>query len=339
MKKIILYTLTTLIVLTVLIIGGRYIDQRASSDKLSFQTPSGPVLFSNYGPAPEFAGISHWLNSQPLTLQSLRGKVVLVDFWTYSCINCLRTLPYVTKWYNTYKDQGLVVIGVHTPEFAFEKDTANVADAAKRLNITYPVAQDNNYATWDAYHNEYWPAEYLIDQKGDIVYTHFGEGEYDHTENAIRELLGLSGNEPSSNGPDLSQIGSPEMYFGTNREENLTGGQTPSSVPQNYTAPTSLNLNEFALSGQWQFYPDKAVLVNGPGQIKLHFHSAKVHIVADSQTQPIAIKVTVDGQAQAPVTVGPSQLYTLFNSTDYADHSLEIDIPQAGLEAFTFTFG
>jgi thiol-disulfide isomerase/thioredoxin len=145
--------------------------------------------FGNHGQAPEFKGINQWLNSQPLTMQQLRGKVVLVDFWTYTCINCIRTLPYVKSWHDKYKDQGLVVVGVHTPEYPIEKSTENVKNALKRFDIHYPVAQDNQYATWDAYRNRYWPATYLINKKGEIVYKHFGEGKYKETEEAIKALL------------------------------------------------------------------------------------------------------------------------------------------------------
>jgi thiol-disulfide isomerase/thioredoxin len=145
------------------------------------------------GPAPELAGVNHWLNSEPLTIQGLQGKVILVNFWTYSCINCIHTLPYVTGWYEKYKDQGFVIIGVHTPEFAFEHDTANVEQAIKRFSIAYPVAQDNDYATWQAYNNRYWPAEYLIDARGHLRLVHFGEGNYTETEAAIQELLAEAG--------------------------------------------------------------------------------------------------------------------------------------------------
>ncbi|WP_236905902.1 thioredoxin family protein [Collimonas pratensis] len=148
-----------------------------------------PPALVDYGPAPEFTGIQTWLNSKPLTMASLRGKVVLVDFWTYSCINCVRTLPHVTKWYDQYKDKGLVVVGVHTPEFPYERETRNVETAIQRSGIRYPVAQDNRYATWNAYDNQYWPAAYLVDRKGTIVLKHFGEGSYDEMENAIRKLL------------------------------------------------------------------------------------------------------------------------------------------------------
>jgi thiol-disulfide isomerase/thioredoxin len=290
-------------------------------------------------PAPEFAGIGEWLNSEPLTMKSLHGKVVLVDFWTYSCINCVRTLPHVTEWYDKYKDDGLVVVGVHAPEFSFEKDTENVKAAIAQYKINYPVAQDNNLLTWRAYNNQYWPAEYLIDQAGNIVYTHFGEGEYDVTENAIRKLLGLDGEVGVDNGQDLSGIRSPEMYFGTDREQYLAWQQNASSVPINYSLPNSLSLNQFALEGKWQFDADKITLKANSGKIKLHFSAAKVFMVAQSLDQPMTLNISVDGKSEPSVTVQASELYNLFNSDKAGNHLLEIDIPEAGFEAFTFTFG
>ncbi len=342
-----------LIVVAILLAGGVYLqlsNQKGNTLKLSPQSTSSnagqagkEASFKNQGPAPEFAGISRWLNlpegRQALTLQELRGKVVLIDFWTYTCINCIRTLPYVTKWYDTYHDKGFVVVGVHTPEFAFEKVTENVATAIKRHKINYPVAQDNDFATWNAYSNQFWPAEYLIDQKGNIVYTHFGEGEYDHTENAIRQLLGLNGGVSQDSGQNLSQVKSPEMYFGTDREQYLTAEQKPSTTPHDYTLPLNLSLNQFALGGNWQFAPDKATLVKGAGKIKLHFSSGKLFMVAQSQNKPITLHVMVDGKQQPDVTVSTSQLYTLFDSNSYTDHTIEIDVPNPGFDAFTFTFG
>ena len=343
-----------LIIIAVLIAGGIYIDKTGggkgmagvlagNAQQQAAQTTSNSmkISFQNYGKAPEFTGIANWLNSAPLTMASLKGKVVLVDFWTYSCINCIRTLPYTTQWYNTYKDKGLVVVGVHTPEFPFEKITSNVQDAINRFGIKYPVAQDNDYGTWNAYNNQYWPAEYLIDQNGNIVYEHFGEGEYDHTEDAIRQLLGIDQAVAPENGQDLSGVKSPEMYFGTDRDQYLTSDQQTSTSPKNYSLPANLNLNNFALAGNWQFSNDNATLVSGGGQIKLHFSSGKLYMVAAAEdpTRPITIKITVDGKAQPDVTVAGSQLYTLFDSTDYADHTVEIDIPSAGFQAFTFTFG
>jgi thiol-disulfide isomerase/thioredoxin len=154
---------------------------------------AGEPMFVNHGPAPEFTSITTWQNSPPLSMQSLRGKVVLVDFWTYSCINCLRTVPYIKKWHDKYKDQGLVIVGVHTPEYAFERKTSNVQTAMKRFDIQYAVAQDNDYATWKAYENQYWPAVYLIDRSGKIVFKHFGEGRYDEMEKAIQTLISAKG--------------------------------------------------------------------------------------------------------------------------------------------------
>jgi cytochrome c biogenesis protein CcdA/thiol-disulfide isomerase/thioredoxin len=301
-------------------------------------TGTEKVNFQNYGQAPEFTGIYHWLNSSPLTIKGLKGKVVLVDFWTYSCINCIRTLPYVTRWYDTYKNQGLVIVGVHTPEFSFEKNTNNVADAIHRFNIHYPVAQDNEYATWNAYNNKYWPAEYLIDKNGNIVYEHSGEGNYDHTENTIRELLGIGVN-PNARTSTLGDIQSPEMYFGTDRLEYLTPDQSPSASAKRYKLSSQLALNNFALEGTWRFANDHMVLLRSNGLIKLHFSSGKLFIVADSRGKPTTLKIRVDGKQRPDVTVGTSQLYTLFDSDDYSDHTAEIQIPDAGFEAFTFTFG
>lgn len=299
----------------------------------------GKIEFKNYGPAPELTGIYKWLNSDPLTIESLKGKVILVDFWTYTCINCIRTLPYVTKWYDTYKDKGLIVIGVHTPEFAFEKETGNVTIGISRNNINYPVAQDNDYATWNAFKNQFWPAKYLIDKDGNIVYTHFGEGEYDHTENAIRQLLGLEGEVREENGRNLSKVKSPEMYFGLTRLENFTTeGVRPINKLQTYRFPGELQENTFALEGQWKFNSDSASLEKDGGKVKLHFNSGKVHMVAKSLI-PQTLKITVDAKIKKDVFITESELYTIFDSEDYNNHVLEIEIPKSGFEAFTFTFG
>ncbi len=346
-----------LVVVVLLLAGGFYINATSDSfllgktliekplDKsLAGDRPMPKIDFKDQGKAPEFTGIEHWLNSDPLTMESLRGKVVLVDFWTYSCINCIRTLPYVTKWYDTYKDKGFVVVGVHTPEFAFEKDTNNVAASLPRFKIHYPVAQDNDYKTWNAFNNQYWPAEYLINKDGHIVHTHFGEGEYDQTEDAIRTLLGLNGGVAQEAGSPLDKVQSPEMYFGTSRLANLESGQRKFIGKETfYNFPSSpLPLNTFALEGSWAFYLDKAVLApgsEGSGKIRLHFKAGKVHMVADSGV-PLVLKITVDGKPQPNVTVNKSQLYTLFDSDDYGEHTMEIEIPLPGnFEVFTFTFG
>lgn len=315
--------------------------QTGNNPVMSPSTTMNSITFQNYGSAPEFTDITNWLNlpagSQPPTMASLNGKVVLVDFWTFSCINCIRTLPYVTKWYDTYHNQGLEVIGVHTPEFAFEKDSGNVANAIKQFNIHYPVAQDNNYGTWTAYNNEYWPAEYLIDQKGNIVDEHFGEGDYDKTENSIRQLLGLN-MDPKAQTSSLGNIQSPEMYFELQRLQNLDAGQQASSAPQTYTIPANLSLNTFGLGGTWQFNTDHAQLTQSSGEIKLHFSSGKVYMVAAAD-HLVTLKITVDGLAQPDVVVQSSELYNLYNSSNYYEHVIDIKIPDAGLQAFTFTFG
>ena len=338
----VLYILLAIILVTA---AGFYVAEEFKSNNLSLNsaldstpTPVAAPSIKDQGPAPEFTGISHWLNSQPLTLASLKGKVVLIDFWTYSCINCIRTLPTVTKWYDAYKDKGLVIIGVHTPEFAFEKETANVQMAIDNFHIKYPVAQDNSYATWNAYSNHYWPAEYLINQDGHLVYTHFGEGDPSETENAIRSLLKLSAINSQGMDADLLKIQSPEMYFGTSRLANLSPKQAPASTPNSYNLPANLGLNEFALGGSWQFSDSAAIMAGDAGQLRLKFHSGKLHLVA-SADQSATLEITIDGKAQPAVTVNKAMLYTLFDSTDYSDHLVDIKIKGRGFTAFTFTFG
>ncbi|HET7268236.1 MAG TPA: thioredoxin family protein [Oleiagrimonas sp.] len=289
--------------------------------------------------APEFAGITHWINSPPLTMQGLRGKVVLIDFWAYSCINCLRTFPHVTRWYEKYKDDGLVIVGVHSPEFEFGKHLDNVKRAVKRFDIHYPVAMDSHMATWRAWNNRFWPAEYLVDRQGKVVLHHFGEGHYLEMENAIRKQLGLPPTQHTETDlPNLAGIGSPEMYFGLAREQYMANDDSPSQTPHMYQAPESLPLNRFALQGLWKMTPQYAELVNDHGEIRLHFKAGKLHMVASSD-KPVTLTITVDGKRQPPVTVHASRLYTLYDSDDYRDHIITIEIPHAGLRAFTFTFG
>ncbi len=299
------------------------------------------VEFKNYGKAPEFTGLGTWLNSEPLKLSELRGKVVLVDFWTYSCINCVRTLPYLTHWDETYRDKGLVVIGIHTPEFGFEAVTKNVETALKRHNIKYPVAQDNDYMTWNAFSNRYWPAKYLIDQNGDIVYTHFGEGNYEETETAIQKLLGVSSTIDTSPEQKTGKVGSPEMYFGFNRLEYLESPQRPQKDTQKYTFPSKLGLNSFALDGTWKLEAEKAVLTSDFGRIKLKFNAGKVYMVANgtNNAKRTFMEVKVDGVVVQTIAIDSSMLYKLFESNDYREHELELYIDTPGFEAFTFTFG
>jgi thiol-disulfide isomerase/thioredoxin len=289
---------------------------------------------------PEFAGIDHWINSPPLTMAGLRGKVVLIDFWAYSCINCLRAMPRTEHLYETYKDKGLVVVGVHSPEFDFESDPANVQRAVKRLGVTYPVALDNHLGTWNAWHNQFWPAQYLVDQNGNLIGHQFGEGNYLRMENAVRLLLGmnlLQTGEPSDDAT-LAKVASPEMFLGSAHQKNLAGSDTPHNGTQHFAMPPRLRLNQFGLSGMWEITSQYAQLSGDHGEIQLHFKAGKLHMVASSD-QPVTLDISIDGKPQPAVTVQSSQLYTLFDSADYRDHSLVLRISGPGLRAYTFTFG
>jgi len=246
----------------------------------------GVAPLGTEGTMPDLSGAIAWINSAPLSKKSLRGKVVLVDIWTYSCINSLRQLPYLKAWAAKYKDQGLVVIGVHTPEFEFEKDRGNVANALRELNITYPIAIDSNRAVWDAFNNQYWPADYIVDAKGQIRYHHFGEGDYDVCERVIQELLkengatGL-GADPVSisatgvEAPPSRDLQSPETYLGYRRAERF---QSPERVahdsPMVYTEPAELSLNQWGLGGAWDVGPESVVLQASNGKIEFRFHAA-----------------------------------------------------------------
>lgn len=319
--------------------GGFYIDYVSDSERESekqiVKEESGNL--KNVGAAPEFSGISTWLNSNPLTMKDFKGKVVLIDFWTYSCINCIRTLPYVTEWYEKYKDNGFVIVGVHTPEFEFEKVTKNVETAIKRYNITYPVAQDNDFSTWRAYNNRYWPAHYLVDQNGNVVYTHFGEGKYDETENAIRKLFGLDALS-SNDFPENRDVRTPEIYFGTNRLDHLSSEQKATAAVSSYELPQSVGANSFALEGNWRFDGESAILESGSGKIRLNYFSKNVHMVAEAK-EPITVQIFIDDQFVSELPVSFSQLYTLYEGLGSGNHIIDIVIPEPGFQIFTFTFG
>ena len=334
-----------IIVGIVLVAAGLYLEFFSSGsfkDLLPQSTDEKSNLeLTSKGTAPEFTGISTWLNSKPLTMESLRGKVVLVDFWTYSCINCIRTLPYITSWHEKYAEEGLVIVGVHTPEFAFEKVTANVETALARHNINYPVAQDNDFMTWRAYSNRFWPAKYLINQDGQIVYTHFGEGKYEETESAIRILLGLESGlaeTTSTTSGVRSDVRTPEIYFGSLRLEAFSGTPSPAAQAQEYSFPEKLSPNNFSLSGQWQFAEEYTELFGDAGSIGLNFYAGNVFIVAEAD-QPVVVEVYLDGVLHNQVTVEESKLYTLVDGASYGPHILELRVKNSGLRAFTFTFG
>ena len=314
-------------------------------------------LFNANENAPEIRGITKWLNSAgPETLASLKGKVVLIDFWTYSCINCLRTLPHVEAWYNKYHSAGFEVIGVSTPEFAFEKDPNNVASAIKRYGIPYPVALDNNYSTWNAYNNQYWPAEYLIDATGHIRRTEFGEGNYGESEQAIRTLLSNAGAKITVAPSDLpdttptTQL-TPETYFGSNRAQ--FGYPTPNYPNGVFTIPTQkvVPLDQFAFGGKWLIQPEFAEASKG-ATLTEHFDASKVFLILNPKAGlSNEVAVTYNGKpltgalagsdvVNGVIKVDSDRLYNIFNSgAKNSDGTLQFTFLNEGIQAFTFTFG
>lgn len=318
------------------------------------------------GEMPSLGGAVAWLNSPPLSAKDLRGKVVLVDFWTYSCINCLRALPYVSGWYDKYKNYGFVVIGVHAPEFAFEKDLGNVRRAVADLHITYPVALDNNYAIWRGFHNQYWPAHYFIDSQGHIRGHHFGEGDYAGSERIIRQLLMEAGRGdlPPAGVPsagagvqaaaDAAHDQSPETYVGYRRAEHFASaaGFTEDRAAA-YTVPNVLGLNQWALGGTWRVDPEKAALRAAPGKIVFRFFARDLHLVMGpgSDGRPARFRVLLDGAAPAANhgvdtdadgwgIIHEQRLYQLIRqSGDVREHVFSIEFPEAGVQAYAFTFG
>jgi cytochrome c biogenesis protein CcdA/thiol-disulfide isomerase/thioredoxin len=315
---------------------------------------------------PPLDGATTWLNSPPLTAEGLKGKVVVVDFWTYSCINCLRAIPYVRAWADKYKDQGLVVIGVHAPEFAFERNLDNVRKAIANLKITYPVAIDNDYAIWRAFGNQYWPAHYFIDAKGRIRHEHFGEGSYDESERVIQQLLaeagvhhvpaGLvsvaaSGAEAAS---DTQDDRSPETYIGFERAEHFASpGGAAGDKPHDYTVGGSLELNQWGLTGNWTVGGEKATSNNKDDGIVFRFHARDLHLVLGPGPEggPVHFRVTVDGaapgdshgtdiDADGDGVVTGQRLYQLVRQAGpVKDRTFEIHFLDPGVQAFAFTFG
>jgi cytochrome c biogenesis protein CcdA/thiol-disulfide isomerase/thioredoxin len=297
------------------------------------------VALPDYGPAPAFAGLDGWINTDPLTLRGLRGKVVLIDFWTYSCVNCLRTLPFVRAWAERYRASGLVVVGVHSPEFAFEKVPANVRENVRRLSIRYPVALDSRLGTWTAWHNQYWPAKYLIDRRGHVRYYHFGEGEYDRTEQAIRQLLaeGVRHLPARTHGADRTPTGTqtPESYLGYERLARYAGNDTiaPDELHR-YTLPARLGSDELAYGGLWRVEWERIVAGRG-ARLGLRFRADAVHLVLGGRG---TVRVLVDGKERAPARVDGDRLYTLVRLPAAGEHLLELRFTP-GVEAYAFTFG
>lgn len=310
--------------------------------------------------APAFQPDGSWINSPPLSIPQLKGKVVLIDFWTYSCINCIRTLPYVIDWYNRYHPYGFEVIGVHTPEFEFEKNRDNVKLGVEKDHIPYPVLLDNDYVTWLNYHNQYWPAHYLINKEGQVVYEHFGEGSYEETEQNIRVLLGLppeSGATKTKPNLTLSSFEkTPETYLGFARARTF---ESPEMMAHNqiqtYSLPKELNLHHWALSGSWQIETDKIIAKQTHDRIVLHFSAAQVFaVLGTTHNQPVTVQVVIKNeqgekiQAQSAIAkdmiegkvrITEHRLYELVNLSEPGTGFLELIPENPGLEIYTFTFG
>jgi thiol-disulfide isomerase/thioredoxin len=318
------------------------------------------------GTFPSLAGTTDWLNSPPLTASGLRGKVVLIDFWTYTCINWLRTLPYVRAWAEKYKNQGLVVIGVHTPEFAFEKNVDNVRWAAKDMQVAYPIAIDSDYNVWNAFNNDYWPALYFVDTQGRIRHHQFGEGDYEQSERVIQQLLTEAGVDGIGQGlvsvdargtdaaADWDNLKSPENYVGYERTKNFASScEAVSNKPHAFTIPAHLQLNHWALSGDWTVQKDRTVLDKPNGRIAYRFHARDLNLVMGPATQGTSIKfrvlidgrppgaahgIDVDGQGNGTVT--GQRLYQLIRQPKpITDRQFDVEFFDSGVEAFAFTFG
>jgi thiol-disulfide isomerase/thioredoxin len=336
-----------------------------SAKARSSKTPA-MVRLPVEGELPSFGGATGWLNSPPLTAAGLRGKVVLIDFWTYSCINWRRTLPYVRAWAEKYKGQGLVVIGVHTPEFAFEKNIDNVRWAAKDMRVDYPIAIDNDYAIWGAFNNEYWPALYFVDARGQIRHHVFGESEYEQSELIIQQLLSEAGiggighelvsvdARGAEVAADWSSLKSPETYVGYERTENFASpGGARLNKSRVYTVPARLSLNHWALSGDWTVEKQSPVLNAANGRIAYRFHARDLHLVMGPAARGTSVRfrVLIDGQppgaahgtdvdGQGDGTVIEQRLYQLIRQPEpIADRQFEIEFLNSGVEAFSFTFG
>ncbi len=295
----------------------------------------------DYGPAPSFTGIQQWLNTpggKPLTVQKLRGKVVLVDFWTYSCINCLRTLPYLKTWYRTYAKDGFVIVGVHTPEFAFEHEVSNVRQATHEYGVRYPVAIDNQYGTWNAYGNQYWPAEYLIDANGHVREAHFGEGNYSKTEDSIRSLLAeRDASLPravhlADHTPDYALT--PESYLGSDRIASYAGSTLKPGHMAKYTLPFVLDQSQLAYGGYWNVGPQR-IVAGKNAVLALHFIARRVHLVLGGTGY---VDVFLDGKLLRRVHVTQDRLYTLLDQGHDGDGRLDLHFTP-GLSAYAFTFG
>jgi thiol-disulfide isomerase/thioredoxin len=327
---------------------------------------AGPAPLSDEGHLPGFDGATGWLNSPPLTAAGLRGKVVLVDFWTYTCINWLRTLAYVRAWAEKYKDEGLVVVGVHTPEFPFEQNEDNVREAAEDMTVEYPIALDSDYAVWRAFSNQYWPAVYIADAQGRIRHHHFGEGAYMECERVIQQLLREAGRDGIGDDlvsvipdgfeaqADWTHLESPETYLGYEQAQNFASlGRAELDEPRTYVVPDPLRLNHWALSGDWTIERRASVLNEPDGRIAFRFHARDVHLVMGPPARgtTVPFRVLVDGEPpggdhgldvdeQGHGTLSQQRLHQLIRQRgSITDRTFEIAFLAPGAEAYAFTFG
>jgi thiol-disulfide isomerase/thioredoxin len=349
--------------------AGEFVPVGANNTTTTTATAKPHIDKSQFKQAPELAGISNYINSQPFKLADLKGKVVLVDFWTYSCINCIRTIPYLNAWYEKYADQGLVIVGVHSPEFDFEKNPQNVQAAVQKFGIKYPVVQDNDHGTWNAYQNRYWPHKYLVDDEGFIRYDHIGEGNYAETEKVIQSLLqeraanlgqnatintSTTAKPEGAKSVDFGRINTPELYFGYKYARANLGnpeGFDPGKVvtyrlPDDYDA--KIEPNVIYLSGDWLNNPDSMELKSHTGRIVLEYSAKSVNIVAGGTGKAY---VSEDGHAVGAdrgddvseqdnaADINGQRLYNLAAHGGYASHTLTIDIVGEGFRIYTFTFG
>ena len=342
-----------------------------ASDKTPVAAPAAPAarsppIATAEREMPEFAAGATWLNSPPLTRAGLRGKVVVVDFWTYSCINCLRAMPYVNAWYSRYRDSGLVIVGAHSPEFGFEKDEANVRMAIAKFKIEYPVVLDNDFMLWKAYENRFWPAHFFVDATGRIRGHHYGEGKYAESEHTIRELLTEAGatnlpppidaaaGEGVSAAADAANLKSRETYLGYARGANFKSpGAFARDTVNDYQLPTSMTLNEWALSGRWHVTREKAQLDAQPGRIAFRFKARDLHLVLGPgpAAKPVRFRVLLDGQPprgdhgmdvdeKGMGSVREQRLYQLIRQQGgVQEHEFTIEFLDPGVEAYSFTFG
>jgi thiol-disulfide isomerase/thioredoxin len=386
MNKDNISALLTAVGVVALIVGFAIYFNNPGLNKSSLANSNGQVITSNgnsensisnvklsidksqFRKAPEFTGITSYINTNQTKLSDLKGKVILVDFWTYSCINCIRTLPHLVDWNQKYSNKGLVIVGVHSPEFEFEKNINNVKQAVARFGIKYPVLLDNDHETWNAYQNSYWPRKYLVDSDGYIRYDHIGEGGYAETENAIRNLLaersdqqGLEISNPNQTklivsgvpSVDFNQIKTPELYFGYQYARaqlgNIEGFNPEKTV--NYTIPSSnLETNVIYLQGLWKNNPDNMELVGPDGKITLVYSAKSVNIVAGGKGQ---VAVREDGKgvqtnnsskgndtdAEGKLSIDGQRLYNIADNTNYGNHQIEIAAKGPGFKIYTFTFG